>query len=58
MCSSSIITFDFSTKGEKGSRGDKGSQGKKGSQGQKGQQGTCDTKVIVLKHFFADFHSL
>ena len=47
-----IITFDFSTKGEKGSRGDKGSQGEKGSQGQKGMQGTYDTKVIVLKHFF------
>ena len=52
-----MITFDFSTKGEKGSRGDKGSQGEKGSQGQKGMQRTCDTKVIVLKHFFSDFHS-
>ena len=51
------ITFDFSTKGEKGSRGDKGSQGEKGSQGQKGIQGTCDTKVIVIKHF-PDFQSL
>ena len=59
MCSSLIITFDFSTKGEKGSRGDKGSQGENGSQGQKGMLGTCDTKVIVLKHFFfSDFHSL
>ena len=45
------ISFDFSTKGEKGSRGDKGSQGEKGSQGQKGIQGTCDTKVIIIKHF-------
>ena len=51
------ITFDFSTKGEKGSRGDKGSQGEKGSQGRKGMQGTCDTKVIALKHF-PDFQSL
>ena len=51
------ITFDFSTKGEKGSRGDKGSQGEKGSQGQKGIQGTCDTKVIVIKHL-PDFQSL
>ena len=51
------ITFDFSTKGEKGSRGDKGSQGEKGSQGQKGIQGTCDTKVIIIKHF-PDFQSL
>ena len=50
-----IISFDFSTKGEKGSRGDKGSQGEKGSQGRKGMQGTCDTKVIVLKHFFFRF---
>ena len=50
------ITFDFSTKGEKGSRGDKGSQGEKGSQGQKGIPGTCDTKVIVRKHF-PDFQS-
>ena len=57
MCSSLIITFDFSTKGEKGSRGngDKGSQGENGSQGQKGMQGTCDTKVIVLKQFFFRF---
>ena len=51
------ITFDFSTKGEKGSRGDKGSQGQKGSQGRKGMQGTCDIKVIALKHF-PDFQSL
>ena len=51
------ITFDFSTKGEKGSRGDKGSQGEKGSQGQKGMSGTCDTKVIIIKHF-PDFQSL
>ena len=51
------ITFDFSAKGEKGSRGDKGSQGEKGSQGQKGMPGTCDTKVIVIKHF-PDFQSL
>ena len=49
--------FDFSTKGEKGSRGDNGSQGEKGSQGQKGMSGTCDTKVIVIKHF-PDFQSL
>ena len=55
MCSSLIITFDFSTKGEKGSRGDKGSQGENGSQGQKGMQGTCDTKVIVLNNFFFRF---
>ena len=53
MCSSLIITFDFSTKGKKGSRGDKGSQGENGSQGQKGMLGTRDTKVIVLKHFFS-----
>ena len=33
-------------------------KGHKGSQGQKGMPGTCDTKVIVLKHFFSDFHSL
>ena len=49
--------FDFSTKGEKGSRGDKGSQGEKGSQGQNGMPGTCDTKVIVIK-YFPDFRSL
>ena len=51
------ITFDFSTKGEKGSRGDKGSQGEKGSQGQKGIPGTCDKKVIIIKHL-PDFQSL
>ena len=51
------ITFDFSTKGEKGSRGDKGSQGEKGPQGKKGIPGTCDTKVLVIKHF-PDFQSL
>ena len=51
------ITFDFSTKGEKGSRGDKGSQGEKGPQGQKGIPGTCDTKVIIKKHF-PDFQPL
>ena len=55
--SSLIISFDFFTKGEKGSRGGKGSQGEKGSQGQKGMPGTCDTKVNVSKHF-PDFHSL
>ena len=58
ICSSLIITFDFFTKGEKGSRGDKGSQGEKGSQGQKGISGTCDIKVrTALKHF-PDFQSL
>ena len=47
----------FFYKGEKGSRGDKGLQGEKGSQGQKGMLGTCDTKVMIKKHF-SDFHSL
>ena len=50
-----IITFDFFTKGEKGSRGDKGSQGEKGSQGQEGLPGKCDTKVIIALEDFPVF---